>query len=130
MQHDKILIMNSIEKADTALHDAEQNMNISFYVVQNRIYYAVFYIVLALAYLDKFSTGKHYQLMGWFNKEYIYNNKVFDVKLKDIYQTLLVNRQKFDYIVSEKPQKEQVEKGLKDAEFFVKTVKEYILKRI
>lgn len=78
MQHDTgLLIKNSIENADRALSDAEQNLTISLYVVQNRTYYAIFYIVLALAYLDGFSTGKHQQLKGWFNREYIYKNKIF-----------------------------------------------------
>ena len=68
--------------------------------------------------------------MGWFNKEYIYKNKVFDVELKNIYRVLISNREKTDYSVSEIPDKEQAEKGLNDAVFFVATVKEYILGRI
>jgi uncharacterized protein (UPF0332 family) len=129
-QYDVILINNCIEKAKIALSDAEQNLNISLYVSQNRSYYAIFYIVLALAYLDSFQTGKHHKLFGWFNKEYIYKNKIFDTKLKDIYQTLLANREKADYSFSETPEREQVEKGLTDAKFFVKTIEDYILKKI
>ena len=86
-------------------------------------------IVLALAYLDGFVTGKHHQLMGWFNKEYIYKNKIFDTKLKTIYQTLLANREKFDYDVSKNPEKDRVEKDFEDAKFFVETVKQYIFKK-
>ena len=93
-------------------------------------YYAVFYIVLALAYLDGFKTGKHHQLMGWFNKEYIYKNKIFDTKFKNIYQTLMANREKIDYDVSSVPQKDNVEKDFEEAKFFVETVKNYILERI
>ncbi|MDD3436578.1 MAG: HEPN domain-containing protein [Candidatus Gastranaerophilales bacterium] len=130
MQHKKILIKNSIEKADEALVDAQNNINLSLRLVQNRIYYAVFYIVLALSYLDGFATGKHHQLMGWFNREYIYKNKIFDVKLKSIYRTLLSNREKFDYNVSKNPEKDKVEKDFEDAKFFVETVKNHILKRI
>ena len=130
MSHKKILIKNSIEKSEKALFDAEKSFLFSLNVVQNRIYYAAFYIVLALAYLDDFSTGKHHQLMGWFNREYIYKNNIFDTKLNKIYQTLFANRQKFDYDVSENPQKEEVEKDFEDAKFFVQTVKDYILKRL
>jgi len=129
-QHDIILINNCIEKSKIALIDAERNLKESIYVTQNRNYYAVFYIVLALAYLDGFQTGKHHKLFGWFNKEYIYKNKIFDIKLKDIYQTLMANREKTDYEVSEVPTKEQAEQGLADAKFFVATVKEYILKQL
>jgi uncharacterized protein (UPF0332 family) len=130
MQHKDLLIKNSIEKADRALSDAEQNLDISLYVTQNRNYYAVFYIVLALAYLNDFTTGKHYQLMGWFNKEYIHKNKIFDAELNEIYKSLIFNREKSDYSVLTTLEKTKVEKGLNDAKFFVKTVKDYILKKI
>lgn len=129
-QHKKTLIKHSIRKSDEAIFEAEKNIEISLSLVQNRNYYAIFYIVLALAYFDDFKTGKHHQLMGWFNKEYIYKHKIFDTKLKDIYRILLANREKTDYSVIEIPTKEQVEKGLEDAKFFVETVKEYILKRL
>lgn len=130
MPHKDLLVQNSIRKADEALYEAEKNMDISLSLVQNRNYYAVFYIVLALAYLEGFATGKHHQLMGWFNREYIYKNKIFDTELKDIYQSLFADRQKFDYIVTESPTQEQIEKSFKDAKFFVKIVKDYILKKI
>ncbi|MFA7659039.1 MAG: HEPN domain-containing protein [Candidatus Gastranaerophilaceae bacterium] len=130
MQHKNLLIKNSIEKADEALTDAKNNMNLSLRLVQNRNYYAVFYIVLALAYLDGFTTGKHHQLMGWFNKEYIYKTKLFDTKLNTIYRTLLANREKFDYDVSSVPEKDKVEKDFENAKFFVETVKQYLLKKI
>lgn len=130
MQPNELFIKNSIEKSDRALSDSEQNLEISLFVSQNRNYYAVFYIVLALAYLDGFQTGKHHKLLGWFNKEYVYKNKVFDMKLNEIYKRLMSNREKSDYGVLDIPKKEQVEKGLKDAKFFVETVKEYILERL
>jgi uncharacterized protein (UPF0332 family) len=130
MQHKELMIQHSIRKADETLIEAEKNMGISLSLVQNRNYYAVFYIVLALAYMDDFSTGKHHQLMGWFNREYIYKHKIFNAELKDIYQSLFADRQKFDYIVTESPTQEQVEKSFEDAKFFVKTVKDYILKKM
>ncbi|MCF8242565.1 MAG: HEPN domain-containing protein [Melioribacteraceae bacterium] len=37
----------------------------------NRIYYAGFYIVSSLLLLDDFSTSKHIQLIGYFNKKYV-----------------------------------------------------------
>lgn len=129
--HKEILIKNSIEKADIALNDAESSIQSNkLLVAQNRAYYSVFYTVLALAYLDDFITGKHHQLMGWFNKKYIHEKSVFDKKFSKIYQRLLVNRQKFDYDVSKFPEKEQTIKDLEDAIFFVNEVKKYILSNI
>jgi len=43
----------------------------------NRIYYAMFYMLLALALKYEFATSKHGQLIGWFNKNFI-KNEVFE----------------------------------------------------
>lgn len=42
----------------------------------NRIYYGIFYSVLALALSEKFETSKHHQLIGWFNREFIKTGKI------------------------------------------------------
>lgn len=130
-QHKEILIKNSIEKANIALSNAESNIESDKLLdAQNRAYYSVFYIVLALAYMDDFATGKHHQLMGWFNKKYIHENKIFNKEFSKIFQRLLINRQKFDYDVSEFPTKEQSLEDLESAKFFVEEVKKYILDNI
>lgn len=36
----------------------------------NRIYYGMFYSLLALGLRYEFETSKHVQLIGWFNKNY------------------------------------------------------------
>lgn len=130
MQHKELFVKNSIEKADEALLAAKHSMDFSLTNAQNRNYYAIFYITLALAYLDGFQTGKHHKLMGWFNKEYIYKHKIFDEKLNEIYRILISNREKFDYNVSEAPKKDNVEKDYQRAKFFVKTVKDHILQKL
>src|SRR4030043_120067 len=42
----------------------------------NRIYYGIFYSLLALALKFDFESSKHQQLIGWFNKEFILTGKV------------------------------------------------------
>ena len=42
----------------------------------NRIYYGIFYSLLALGLKYKFETSKHQQLIGWFNKEFIHSGKI------------------------------------------------------
>ena len=42
----------------------------------NRIYYSVFYCMLALALQFNFKTSKHSQLIGWFNKNFIATGKI------------------------------------------------------
>jgi len=62
----------------------------------NRIYYGMFYSLLALALQYNFETSKHQQLIGWFNKEFIRSGlieKEFGRILRDAYE----NRTSGDY---------------------------------
>jgi len=76
--HDrKVLIRRRIEKAHEALKDAEfltDGGRCSAAV--NRIYYAIFHALSALALQHAFSTSKHRQLIGWFNREFVKTGKV------------------------------------------------------
>lgn len=75
-QHKDILVKLSFEKADEALRSAKLNIdNNLLTAAQNRIYYALFYSVLALGYSNGFVTGKHGQLLGWFNKVFIHEKR-------------------------------------------------------
>jgi len=121
------LIKLSVEKAEDALLVAKDNIKMGHLgTAQNRIYYAIFYVVSALAYKNNFSTSKHKQLMGWFNKTFIHDKKVFDEKIIKIYKDSFTNRQKSDYEFTFMTDKESMEKELEKAMFFVDTVKEYI----
>ena len=65
-------------------------------IAVNRIYYGMYYSLTALALKHSFETSKHTQLIGWFNKEFIFSKKVdpkFGKILKEGYQ----NRTKGDY---------------------------------
>jgi hypothetical protein len=65
------------DRAFEALDDIKKMIdNKMLSAAMNRIYYAGFYIVGALLLLDGFSTSKHRQLIGYFNKEYIKTGKV------------------------------------------------------
>lgn len=130
-QPDDILLAKySIEKSEKALNTGIKNLEIDLQISQNRAYYAVFYVVLALGYLDGFKTGKHHQLMGWFNKKYIYKEKIFTPELSKIYSRLIIDRDNFDYTVSAEPQKEDVLRNLENAKIFIEKVKPYVLNRI
>jgi uncharacterized protein (UPF0332 family) len=54
----------------------------------NRIYYSVFYSLLALALQFGYKTSKHTQLIGWFNKKFIASGEIekkFGRILRDCY---------------------------------------------
>ena len=114
-QNKKFFIENYLKKSKEALIDTEINLkNDRLNNAQNRIYYAIFYSVVALGYCENFITSKHKQLMGWFNKKFIYENKIFNTNMYKIYKEAYENRQESDYSIFVKPQKENVIKILQD----------------
>ncbi len=62
----------------------------------NRIYYGMFYSLLALGLKYKFETSKHHQLLGWFNKNFIHTKKI-EVRFGKMLRNAYKNRRKGDY---------------------------------
>jgi uncharacterized protein (UPF0332 family) len=62
----------------------------------NRIYYSMFYSLLALGLKYNFETSKHNQLIGWFNKNFI-NAGLIDTKYGKIINKAFNRRTKGDY---------------------------------
>ncbi len=68
----QILIAYRIEKARTAAGDARFLIeNDKLHLAVNRIYYAIFYAISALALKYRYQSSKHQQLIGWFNKTFV-----------------------------------------------------------
>ena len=62
----------------------------------NRIYYSMFYSLLALGLKYEYETSKHAQLIGWFNKEFIHEGLI-DSKYGKIINKAFNRRTKGDY---------------------------------
>lgn len=62
----------------------------------NRIYYSMFYSLLALGLKYEFETSKHAQLIGWFNKDFI-REGLIDSKYGKIITKAFNRRTKGDY---------------------------------
>ena len=62
----------------------------------NRIYYSMFYSLLALGLKYEFETSKHAQLIGWFNKSFIQEGLI-DSKYGKIINKAFNRRTKGDY---------------------------------
>ncbi|MGA2297615.1 MAG: HEPN domain-containing protein, partial [FCB group bacterium] len=71
-KEDKLILINHrINKSHLTIDDAKFSLeNNKTSIALNRIYYSIFYIVSALALIYDFSTSKHKQLLGWFNKNF------------------------------------------------------------
>jgi len=75
---DRILLINyRIEQAKSTIELARFLIDSSRLVVAvNRIYYGNYYAITALAIKYGFETSKHRQLIGWFNKEFVFTNRL------------------------------------------------------
>jgi uncharacterized protein (UPF0332 family) len=93
----KILIDYRLEQASETIKLSEFLIDAGqLNVAVNRIYYGMFYAVTALALKYKFETSKHNQLIGWFNKEFVFTGKL-QPKYGKILRNAFQNRKKGDY---------------------------------
>lgn len=95
------LIKYRLEQANETILDVEllvENKRLRSAI--NRIYYGMFYALLALGTAHQFETSKHAQLIGWFNKNFIHNgliapkygkiiNKAFNRRTKGDYDSFV-----------------------------------------
>jgi uncharacterized protein (UPF0332 family) len=66
------LIKYRLEQANETISDVQlliENNRLRSAV--NRIYYGIFYSLLALGIANQYEASKHAQLIGWFNKNFI-----------------------------------------------------------
>ena len=118
------------DRAFEALDDIQKMLdNKMLSAAMNRIYYAGFYIVGALLLLDGFSTSKHRQLIGYFNKEYIKTGKV-PVDIGEILDESYNNRVTSDYHDFVYLTKTQVEEFYNQMKEFVGFIDQMIQDRL
>lgn len=64
------LITYRLDQANETIRDVQLLIeNDRLRSAVNRIYYGMFYSLLALGLANQFETSKHAQLIGWFNKK-------------------------------------------------------------
>ena len=91
----------------------------------NRIYYAMFYSVSALALLHEFVTSSHGQLRGFFNREFVKTGRI-PSDLGEAYGVAFDSRTKGDYDDLVTFGEEQAQRMFSDAERFIEAVVEVI----
>ena len=122
----EILKQHRIRQSRKALEEVQfllDNKKLSLAV--NRIYYAIFYIISAAAIKNDFSTSKHKQLLGWFNKNFIKNKKIDSEYSKLIYSAYQ-NREKSDYDFLFELSLEEVESLFAKTKEFIDIVRKII----
>ncbi len=70
--------------------------NYKYRAAVNRIYYGMFYMLLALAIKYNYKTSKHNQLIGWFNKNFIHK-QLIDTKFGKMLNNAFMSRMSGDY---------------------------------
>ncbi len=104
------LIQYRIEKSNMSKLSAEILLDKEeFFGTVNRIYYANFYMLNALALKFNFETKNHGKLIGWSHKEFIKTGKL-DKKYSTIIKKAFEERTEADYGEAMEFSKEQVEK--------------------
>lgn len=120
------IIKYRVERSRETVEEAQIAINEGHYfLAANRIYYAIFYIVNALAIKDGFKTSKHYQLLGWFNKNYVKTGMV-DNKFGKIYRSAFETRMESDYDDFVQFTAEEVNTNFAEMKSFVAEIKRLI----
>ena len=122
-QQDKeALIKYRIEQAHETISEVEKLIEIDFLkTAVNRIYYGMFYCLSALALKNNFTSSKHLQLIGWFNKNFI-KTGIVEAKYGRIIRNAFKNRNEGDYAPYIEFHKEDVNEMKNDLEDFINRI--------
>ncbi len=123
------LIFRRLEQANETVRSVERLIESGdFSTAINRIYYGMFYAVLALALLENFETSKHGQLQGWFNKYFIKTGHL-EPSLFGMLRIAFDRRNDADYELKPLPRNSDITLMLEDMKYFIVQVETYISTR-
>lgn len=91
----------------------------------NRMYYAMFYALLALLQQKQIATSKHSGAISQFDKEFV-KNGIFDKELSKTLHRAFELRQKGDYMEEAEVTKEDVDELLPKVIDFVNSTKNHL----
>jgi len=91
----------------------------------NRVYYAMYYAVLALIIFERFISAKHTGVLSFFNKNFI-KEGIFPIEMGRWINKAFELRQTVDYREYVQLTREEVEPYIGFAKSFVKKVEEFL----
>jgi len=123
------LIRYRLEEAEDSIKEAEVLLKegMSMRAVMNRLYYAMFYAVLALLQEKEMGTSKHAGAISLFDREFV-KKGVFDERMSKTLHRSFELRQRGDYMERVEVAKSDVDEILSEAKEFVRRVKTHLLK--
>ena len=120
------LIRYRLDQADDTIEDVRILIeNNRLRAAINRIYYGMFYSLLALGIKNEFETSKHSQLIGWFNRSFI-KVGLIDTKYGKNINKAFNRRTKGDYDIYIDFDKDTVIEMYNDMQDFIAEIKKYI----
>ena len=125
----RALLDYRLQQAEDSVREAKLLLqeSMSLRSVMNRLYYAMFYAVLALLQSKEMGTSKHIGAISLFDKEFI-KTGIFARELSMTLHQAFELRQKGDYMEHTEIKKEDVEEMLPKAVDFVHQIKSYLWK--
>lgn len=120
------LIATRLEQAEECIVDVEISMaNARYRNAANRLYYGMFYAMLALGLLRQFETSKHQQMIGWFNKNFVHTD-IFPKHFIRLVNRAFDTRTIADYKTALPPSAEELEVMFADMKLFISAIKAWI----
>ncbi|MFA4852833.1 MAG: HEPN domain-containing protein [Bacteroidales bacterium] len=124
----KELITLRIEQANETIKEVGVLIENHLYrVAISRIYYGMFYMLLALSLKNNFKTSKHAQLIGWFNKTFI-KKGILNKKYGNIIHNAFEERSDSDYGVFVEFARDEVDKRYSEMKDFIITIENFLNK--
>lgn len=124
------LISYRLEQADETINDVELLISNNRYrSAVNRIYYGMFYSLLAMGLAYNFETSKHSQLIGWFNKTFI-STSIIEKDYGRIITKAFSRRTKGDYDIYVSFEKDLMIEMFDDMKKFITRIKEHLNKNL
>lgn len=122
------LIAYRLEQAKEMIKDSELLIaNNSYRSATNRIYYGMFYALMALALKYRFETSKHIQLLGWFSKNFI-SQGLIEVKYWKMLKNAYNNRTNADYANFTELSREDAVETFSDLKAFITAIETFLQK--
>ena len=120
------LIRHRIQESEETIEDVKLLIeNDRLRAAVNRIYYGMFYSLLALGLAYGFETSKHAQLIGWFNKHYIHEGEI-EPEYGKMINKAFNRRTKGDYDAFVDFEKDIVMEMFDEMKDFINRIKKYL----
>ena len=125
----RALIEYRLKEAEESIKEARvlQREGMSNRAVMNRLYYAMFYAVLALLQEKQLGTSKHTGAISLFDREFV-KKGIFDKELSKTLHRAFELRQKGDYMEEVEVTDEDIDEMFPRVIDFVEKIKKYFNK--